>query len=732
MAGQRAVYLRILFCAGTVLAGGITKPRAAQQEFIGVGFHLESFHQEQSAVDLAQVYWKRWRELNPSFARFSHDLGWNLTAVLPTLRVLQHDTNTTMYATTWNPTDCGGVDAAVNSSCLEAFAAAAARDIAAAVGAGGGLSNLRYYCFTNEMSLGTWGAFLQHRDTWATYQRALRSAFDGAGLDVGLLATDASGIVNWDTIEWAAGAQGVDDVTGVYGGHHYYNDHGVHDDSFALWLQMTAAPAMAAARARGKQLIVGETGAEQWAHGNGGDKHRYGFENWDGCFWFDQPDEPWLGIQLAEAAIAFMRSGVAAVGFWTYSDCWDDQYGGKYANKWGTSRNQRGSGGAIDRSPRYHHFALGLLTRHLRGPARVWNVTAVPGHATGAESTDEPPLLAVATQRTTDDAWTVVIVSRRSSPTRFQLQLPAGTSDLLLRRFVYEACQPPLHPFADLQPHEADVRTNNAVLSDVAPVGSVLVYASSPLATAPPSAVEVHATAAGSSTTQLTWAASTAGGGGDGGRVAYYRVYHGKQQIGATVDTSFEDPRAPDPKAYLVTAVSYDGNESPRAGEPALSRCAVADRGYSTKSRGWFDAQGQGVPNDYCRFIGDAGGFFSCRLATNGACTDTPPGACVFKAPLIVVCDPVFTAVPPVGVTSRCSGDSFTGDLGYDGNGNYTRGWYDAQCQGQANDFCRWVGLKPNEEFACQLSNDCNRGHDYVSCPLVRGVPCCPGHCGVP
>lgn len=41
----------------------------------------------------------------------------------------------------------------------------------------------------------------------------------------------------------------------------------------------------------------------------------------------------------------------------------------------------------------------------------------------------------------------------------------------------------------------------------------------------------------------------------------------------------------------------------------------IADCGYGTQLHGWFDAQGQGVKNDYCRFVGDEPGWFACALA---------------------------------------------------------------------------------------------------------------------
>lgn len=51
---------------------------------------------------------------------------------------------------------------------------------------------------------------------------------------------------------------------------------------------------------------------------------------------------------------------------------------------------------------------------------------------------------------------------------------------------------------------------------------------------------------------------------------------------------------------------------------------SMADCGYPQKVRGWFDMQGQGVKNDFCRYVGDWPGYFSCQLA--GTTTNTPKG----------------------------------------------------------------------------------------------------------
>jgi len=44
-----------------------------------------------------------------------------------------------------------------------------------------------------------------------------------------------------------------------------------------------------------------------------------------------------------------------------------------------------------------------------------------------------------------------------------------------------------------------------------------------------------------------------------------------------------------------------------------------SDCGYPNRPRGWYDIQGQGVRNDFCRFVGNWPGWFSCKLAGSTA-----------------------------------------------------------------------------------------------------------------
>ena len=56
-----------------------------------------------------------------------------------------------------------------------------------------------------------------------------------------------------------------------------------------------------------------------------------------------------------------------------------------------------------------------------------------------------------------------------------------------------------------------------------------------------------------------------------------------------------------------------------------------------------------------------------------------------------------------------------------------SRGWFDAQCQGATNDYCRYVGDKPNDFWSCALAG----GDEDLTAPGMYSedstskVPCC-------
>ncbi len=59
-----------------------------------------------------------------------------------------------------------------------------------------------------------------------------------------------------------------------------------------------------------------------------------------------------------------------------------------------------------------------------------------------------------------------------------------------------------------------------------------------------------------------------------------------------------------------------------------------------------------------------------------------------------------------MGVAPRQTGIT---DPGY---ANLPRGWYDAQCQGATNDYCRWVGNESDDTgiwWSCALAGSSNQ-----------------------
>ena len=81
-------------------------------------------------------------------------------------------------------------------------------------------SKLRYFCVTNELSVGNTYAYLANDlELFKKLHDALYRAFLRHGLDVGLLATDCSGVENFEQIDWAI--ENMDEISADYCTHLY-------------------------------------------------------------------------------------------------------------------------------------------------------------------------------------------------------------------------------------------------------------------------------------------------------------------------------------------------------------------------------------------------------------------------------------------------------------------------------------------------------------------------------
>lgn len=376
--------------------------------FIGVGFHaFFPIHHRHTSPEQEALLHQRWKDLNPSFVRVTHQWNWDAEFAVRQMKMMQ-STGSHIYLTTWDPenlTEPGAIsdygkrvanmleDLTVNHS----------------------LDNIDWYCMTNELSLpGAWSALSRELPRFELYHRAIDKALKAKNLPVGLLATDASPTWQWNTIEWAG--VHMDDITRAYGGHHYINKHLPSDLDFYEWFFSKVNRVASMAHQLGKPFIIGEFGPKQHS------APRYGFENWDGCTYFDTPDEPLAAVQTAEAVIAAANAGADAIGYWTFVD-FPDQYAENYANKWGTFRWDE------DFSLRPVYFCIGLLTRFFRGPADVCQTYA----------SKELRTLAIRDRQT--GHYRIAVINRQEQPVTVTLNFLREQIPTQWSRFLFDSKQ---------------------------------------------------------------------------------------------------------------------------------------------------------------------------------------------------------------------------------------------------------------------------------------------------
>ncbi|MFW6107360.1 MAG: carbohydrate binding domain-containing protein [bacterium] len=501
-------------------------------KFGGVGFHVFHHAHPLAPEHLDQVVAKRWRELRPAFARMNDKWDWD-QATLD--KVAEHmlrlkDTGTEIYLATWGPKDTPpGPERA-------AYARRVVDNLEYLIRTRG-CTNIKTYCMTNELSLGGWGTLRTDLPKFRDYHQHLHDELRRRGLPVQLLATDASPVGSWHTLEWAA--EHMDAITGVYGGHHYFNRHPPDDERFYLWFLGRLQWAAGLARAKGKDFILGEFGCKQDG------RIRHG-KRWDACIYWDTPTEPLVAIQLAEAAIAALNAGVYALGNWTFMDFPDD-YRKNYANKWGVFKWT-----GTDYATRDHYYAYGLLTRFFRGPATVVRVEA-----------SDPRIRAAAIRHHQADTWSIAVVNRNQADVPLALTLEGAAPNKPFRKYVYDPAAVPQHPFGDLQPPAATLAPEEGRLQDTLHAGTLTVYTTAYDAE-PPAPVKGLALATlDGGAKRLTWQASPEPD------LCYYRLYRAPRpdvepslstRIGSTVATTFVDREAPDAAHYTVVAVDHSGN----------------------------------------------------------------------------------------------------------------------------------------------------------------------------
>lgn len=512
----------------TIHPGRITQP-----SFLGMGFH--AFHHTHPMSDTLknEVVYKRWREINPSFARLNDSNRWTAEQkeqIADHLRRMK-ETGTQIYMAAWDPDDVPPGDARRTYAKKVADRLEFFRQT--------GADHVRLYCLSNELQMGRWGALLSDLPKFKDYHQELFNEFQARQLPIGLLATDASPIANWSSIEWAA--DNMDDITAVYGGHHYFSEHAPDNPRFYAWFESRLKSIVGVARAKNKEFILGEFGAKM-------DGRTINGKKMDACLYFDTPLEPFVGLQLAEAAIASLNAGVQAIGYWTFMDFPDD-YSQTYANKWGLTKWN-----GDDHSTRDIHYAYGPLAHLFRGPAQ----------AVAVETND--PWLRAGAARHADGRWSIAVVNRYQAAVPVEINLPIGQAEPpVFRKYLYDATNVKKHPFGDL-PGPVATLTLAGTLRDTLGPHTLAIYTTTYDAT-PPAPVRgllVKTEETGAKT--LRWQPNR------DADFCYYRVFRSKHtdlspspetQIASTIATSFTDMTPVEGDSYKVLAVDQSGNAGP-------------------------------------------------------------------------------------------------------------------------------------------------------------------------
>ena len=526
--------------ASIKVTSGITNDR-----FGGVGFHVIYHTRKPTQWRYNEVFAKRWRELNPAFARVTDSPEWGKEEIDETFQYLEvmKNTNTEIYLTSFGVGSINQYDSELDYVKKES-------DNIEYMIKNKGFNNINYYCMTNELSIESWASMAKNNelDRFKNIHQMFYDEFDQRDLDIKLLATDASPFVYWPTIEWAA--ENMDDITGVYGGHHYINSFDLDDQSFYGFFLNKMKWGADLAKSKGKKFIMGEFGPKQGSIFI--DSVFY-----DGLIYNNTPLEPYVGIQIAEAILAQINGGIYASSYWTFCDIpgipTSSEYGYR-VNKWGVFKWYFN-----DHTTRPTYYSLGLLTRFLRGPAEVYNI-----------HTSDSLLRVCAIKNLENESRSIAVINRHLEPKILDISFENQGSDKEFRKYVYDPENPPFNYFGDMQSFSKKIRITDVESLDTIPAYSLVVYTTN-YDDIPPSEVQglevVVKEVDSRDANVLTWEEN------EEPDLCYYRIYRSinkdveispRNQIASTVSTQHADKRIRSlPQYYYkVIAVDKSGNRS--------------------------------------------------------------------------------------------------------------------------------------------------------------------------
>lgn len=316
------------------------------------------------------------------------------------------------------------------------------------------VKHIRYYCFSNELSCNMYGVLLKNLPLFQKYHEALYSAFQKHKLPIGLLATDASEYINWETIDYAI--KNMASITEDFCVHIYERLHDIFDLDFYTFFEKKCAEIVSKSiQCFGKRVILGEIGIQK-------NEGQLTFNKGiviDTCRYFnDDYEQAYCGLMLTEMAFAAINAGVFALAYWSFADhpdpysCAYSSGADEYARKWGeaerffstTADSKYNKWGFLkwddengDYKARYHYWCIGLLTKFFKRNSKVLDIECSDANLRACGIINR------------DKSVTIGIVNRNKVSTEISLDTSLFGRDV--RVYEYDANNPPYNEFADLQ-----------------------------------------------------------------------------------------------------------------------------------------------------------------------------------------------------------------------------------------------------------------------------------------
>lgn len=412
-----------------------------------------------------------------------------------------------------------------------------------------GMKHLRYYCFSGEMSEGDWGKLMSDLPRYKHYQELLYRAFKKRELDIGLLATEATGYHTWDTMDWAI--RHMNAITEDYSLHIYDNSHKLDDLTFYdFFYAKCNEQVMKAIKNDGKRLILAEMGIQD---GIPGLTYQNGSVA-DVCrFFLDPKTCAYSALMLVEMAFAAINAGIYAFAYWSYADlpdpyscAYSSQPG--YARKWGecerfllpgTTDIRYNKWGSFrweddgDYSPKEVWFGIGPMVKLFKRNSKVLTID------TGDKNLRCCGIL------NRDGSVSIGIVNRNAEPT--EISMDSSLFKKNIRVYEYDSQNVPYNRFGDLQGTCATLPCENPTYTLK---GNSITFFTTDYQEKP---ATVCAQNVAVSDGTLTWEPVS------DPNHCYYRIYAGDTQIASTVACDL--PVTDETLSYRVLSVDKWGNE---------------------------------------------------------------------------------------------------------------------------------------------------------------------------